>query len=92
MNDVLNAQGYTQAAWRNRIPRAAWSLMIIVAIACNVLLGYGEKNPSRLNLVILPVIMSIAFMFIADIEAPRGGFIRVSSDNLAAFQVSLPKD
>ena len=24
MNDVLNSQGYTQAAWRNRIPTAAW--------------------------------------------------------------------
>jgi len=28
MNDVLNAQGYTQAAFWNRIPTAAWGLMI----------------------------------------------------------------
>jgi hypothetical protein len=27
MNDVLNSQGYTQAAWWNRIPVAAWGLM-----------------------------------------------------------------
>ena len=27
MNDVLNSQGYTQAAWWNRIPTAAWLLM-----------------------------------------------------------------
>jgi hypothetical protein len=26
MNDVLNSQGYTQAAWWNRIPDAAWGL------------------------------------------------------------------
>src|SRR5262247_2221551 len=26
MNDVLNSQGYTQAAWWNRIPLAAWVL------------------------------------------------------------------
>ena len=24
MNDVLNSQGYTQAAWWNRIPVSAW--------------------------------------------------------------------
>jgi hypothetical protein len=24
MNDVLNSQGYTEAAWRNRVPFAAW--------------------------------------------------------------------
>jgi hypothetical protein len=28
MNDVLNSQGYTQAAWWNRIPIAAWGLMV----------------------------------------------------------------
>ena len=27
MNDVLNSQGYTQAAWWNRIPPSAWALM-----------------------------------------------------------------
>ena len=25
INDVLNSQGYTQAAWRNRIPAAGWA-------------------------------------------------------------------
>ena len=33
MNDVLNRQGYTQAAWWNCIPVAAWSLMM----ACDLL-------------------------------------------------------
>ena len=40
MNDVLNSQGYTQAAWRNRIPGSAWGLMAAIAICCNLLLGY----------------------------------------------------
>jgi uncharacterized membrane protein len=39
MNDVLNAQGYTQAAWSNRIPAPAWSLMAAIAICCNLLVG-----------------------------------------------------
>ncbi len=33
MNDVLNSQGYTQAAWLNRIPPSAWGLMISIAFA-----------------------------------------------------------
>src|ERR1700721_3100446 len=40
MNDVLNSQGYTQAAWWNRIPFAAWCLMLQIAIFGNILLGY----------------------------------------------------
>ncbi len=39
MNDVLNSQGYTQAAWWNRIPHAAWVLMGLIAICCNLLIG-----------------------------------------------------
>jgi hypothetical protein len=30
MNDLLNSQGYTQAAWWNHIPIAAWSLMAAI--------------------------------------------------------------
>jgi hypothetical protein len=40
MNDVINSQGYAQAAWWNRIPDAAWGLMGLIAIACNLLIGY----------------------------------------------------
>ena len=39
MNDVLNSQGLTQAVWWNRIPTAAWALMAVFAIGCNLLLG-----------------------------------------------------
>lgn len=44
MNDVLNSQGYSQAAWWNRIPMAAWVLMAAIAIGCNLLVGYGART------------------------------------------------
>jgi hypothetical protein len=47
MNDVLNSQGYTQAAWWNRIPIAAWGLMVAIAICCNLLIGYGALHLKR---------------------------------------------
>jgi len=82
MNDVLNSQGYTQAAWRNRIPVAAWVLMGLIAILSNMLLGYRERKTDVLVLLILPVIVSIAFFLIADIDSPRGGVIQVAPQNL----------
>ena len=84
MNDVLNSQGYTQAAWWNRIPVAAWGLMGLIAVLSNMLLGYHERRTSRLVLLILPVTASIAFFLIADIDSPRGGVIHVASQNLIA--------
>ncbi len=91
MNDVLNSQGYTQAAWWNRIPIAAWALMAAIAICCNVLVGYGARNAKAegILLLILPLVLSISFFLIADIESPRGGVIHVSPQNLAALAESL---
>ena len=92
MNDVLNSQGYTQAGYWNRIPTAAWGLMAAIAIGCNFLVGYGSrsaKSGSKL-LPILPLIVSIAFMLVADIDSPRHGIIRVSPINLINLSESLP--
>jgi len=89
MNDVLNSQSRTQAAWWNRIPGAAWSLMGLIAIACNLLLGYGERRKGALLLLVLPVVVSISFLLIADIDSPRGGIIRVLPHRLIALSHSI---
>jgi len=91
MNDVINTQGYTQAAWWNRIPRAAWALMFIMAIFTTGLVGMGTKTTSgfRPVLLVLPVIISIAFFLIADIDSPRRGVIRVAPQNMLALAASL---
>jgi hypothetical protein len=83
MNDVLNSAGYTDAAWRNRIPPAVWMFMALVAMLCNVMLGYfGGTSKKRPALVLLPLLVAISFLLIADIDSPRGGLIRVSPQNL----------
>ena len=85
MNDVLNSQGYTQAAWSNRLPLAAWSLMITIAIFCNILVGYSAHHRKILLFLILPIALSISFFLIADIDSPRGGLILVQPRNLQAL-------
>jgi len=89
MNDVLNSQGYTQAAWWNRIPVAAWSLMFLIAVLSNVLLGYGMHGRAVVLSIILPLAVSISFFLIADIDSPRGGVIRIQPQNLYAFAGTL---
>ena len=91
MNDVLNSQGYTQAAWWNRIPIAAWGLMGIIAICSNVMIGYGVRRAKAgsVLLLVLPLIVSISFLLIADIDSPRGGIIRVRPINLISLSQSL---
>jgi purine-cytosine permease-like protein len=91
MNDVLNSQSYTQAAWWNRIPTAAWILMLAIAVCCNVLVGSRAHNfrQEAVVLLVLPLVASISFSLIADIDSPRGGLIRVIPQNLGALAESL---
>ena len=90
MNDVLNSQGYTQASWWNRIPRAAWGFMVTIATCCSVLIGYGARSsiPETILLLVLPLVVSISFFFIADLDSPRGGVIRVNPQNLVSLAAS----
>jgi len=91
MNDVLNSEGYTQAAWWNRIPTAAWMLMAFIALGCNLLLGFGERRLATepALMLVLPLLVAISLGLIADIDSPRGGLIRVAPQNLHALKASL---
>jgi hypothetical protein len=89
MNDVLNSQGYTQAAWWNRIPIAAWILMIAISIFCNLLVGYGAHGKSKFLFLVLPIALSVSLFLIADIDSPRSGLIRVHPQNLESLAESL---
>ncbi|HTZ48268.1 MAG TPA: hypothetical protein VMH20_11790 [Verrucomicrobiae bacterium] len=90
MNDVLNSQGYTQAAWWNRIPLAAWGLMWTIAICCNVMVGYYVLPTDHRGIrFVLPIIIAVAFLLIADIDSPRRGIIRVRPLNLISLANSL---
>jgi hypothetical protein len=91
MNDVLNRQGYTQAAWWNRIPVGVWSLMIALAICCSVLVGYSANRRASPVSTVVPFVVAIAFFLISDIDSPRGGVILVHPQNLISLSQSLHK-
>lgn len=91
MNEVINSQGYSQAAWWNRIPWGAWTLMGAIAVLCNLMFGFTTHHlKSRaLLLSVLPFLIAVAFFLIADIDSPRGGIIHVAPQNLLALAPSL---
>lgn len=94
VNEVLNTQGYTQAAWRNRIPAGVWALLLIIALLSSVMQGYMSRGALKrnLSLLILPLSASLSISLIADIDSPRGGFIRVVPQNLTALAASIASD
>jgi hypothetical protein len=91
MNDVLNAQGYMQAAMWNRIPAAAWFLLFAIGIAANGMQGYNVRRPRFWLATLLPLLAAISFFLIADIDSPRGGLIKVQPENLVTLAGSLKR-
>jgi hypothetical protein len=89
MNDVLNSEGYSEAAWRNRVPAPAWILQISIAIFCNLVLGYRAHGKNPLLFWVIPVVLSTCFFLIADIESPRGGAIWIEAQNLQTVADSM---
>ena len=91
MNDVLNSQGYVQAAWWNRIPYPAWALMAAIAVCANLLVGFGARNfQKNVGLfMIFPFVVAVSFFLIADIDSPRGGIIRIEPKNLITLKQNI---
>jgi hypothetical protein len=93
INGVLGSQSYSQAAWWNRIPLAAWVLIWAIAVCCNLLLGFATRHTQRrarnILLFILPLVLAISFLLLADIDSPRGGFIHVYPQNLLSLAQSM---
>jgi hypothetical protein len=62
---------------------------------CNLLVGYGARgaNTRSVLLLVLPLIVSISFLLIADIDSPRSGLIHVVPQNLvSSFTERTPFD
>jgi hypothetical protein len=91
MNDVLNSQGYTQAAWLNRIPSSAWLLVVLIGACATMLVGIGVRRSDRVPhlVMVLPLVISLALFLIADIDSPRGGIIRIAPQNLQILAQSM---
>ncbi len=65
--------------------------MTTIAICCSVLFGYSSQNAKAegLLLLVLPLVVSISFFLIADIDSPHGGVIHLNPQNLVRLVESL---
>ena len=91
MNDVVNSEGYTQAAWLNRIPPEEWTLLVFIAVCANLLVGLSVRPGRAMGrlVLILPLTISVSLLLIADIDAPRGGLIHIKPENLMSAAAAL---
>jgi hypothetical protein len=91
LDDVINSQRSCQAAWLNRIPVAAWVLMLAIGIGACWQIGFRATLMDWRAFAVVPLAVSVAFLLIADLDSPNGGIIHVAPQNLSNISQSLPR-
>ncbi|WP_454725609.1 MULTISPECIES: bestrophin-like domain [Cupriavidus] len=90
IGDVQSAYERTASAWRKQIPSAAWGLMIMLAIFCNMLIGYSAgARGHRGLLIVFPLVIAVCLALVNDIDVPGHGLIHIGPDNLRRVAAEL---
>lgn len=77
------------AAFENRIPVAAWVMLLFIGFAASVLVGVGIGSRSQLLRLILPIVVASALSLTLDLDSPRSGLIRVHQRSLERVQARI---
>ncbi len=90
LNDAIDLSEKRLAAFENRIPIAAWVLLLMMSAAASALVGIGMTHRSRLLLFVLPLVVAGAMTLILDLDSPRAGFVIIHQKSMerVAAQVS----
>jgi hypothetical protein len=90
LNTMTSRPGYSLAAAADRIPDGAWMLMATLAFISCSLLGYSAQVRHTLAVKLsLPILVALAFFFIASLDTQRVGLIRVHPVNLQRVQSEI---
>ncbi len=82
LNDTIDLSEKRLAGLENRVPFAVWIMLVIIAtLTCTVVGGTARRRYS-LSTLISPVMIAVAMSFVADLDSPRTGLIRVSQSSM----------
>ena len=64
-------------------------ILVTIAIFGSWLIGYSSHQRGLFGFPVLPLVVSVSFLLIADIDSPRHGLIRVVHQNLMSVSQSF---
>jgi hypothetical protein len=95
MGECFSHSEERMAAFENRIPLAAWIILIFVATAANWLVGVDIGSRSLLLRLVLPVVLAAALTLMLDLDSPRYGWIEIQQNSMLRLEqqtaASLPQ-
>lgn len=82
VNEFVDISTERWVAARTHPPRIVFSLLLVLAMVCGLLAGYGTavaQRPYRLHVGLFAGACAVVVYVILDVEFPRAGLIRVDS-------------
>jgi hypothetical protein len=76
LNQAFDLRTKRAEAYDNRIPAAAWTLLLFIGVASNLLVGFSIGRRWWL-LWVLPLVVAGTLMLVGDLDSPVSGSIRV---------------
>jgi hypothetical protein len=92
LNDTIDLDATRLNALHARVPGAVWLLVLSVALCGCFVTGLGAGASSERSVFangLLPLLMTVAIMLIADLDRPRAGLIRIDQQPLLNLKQSL---
>ncbi len=92
VNDMINSLGRRDAALNRHVPEVVLELLYGTFLMAGLIIGYASgiagHRPSFVTYVLVLLIVVLVFIII-DLDRPRRGLIKVSSESLVELQSSI---
>lgn len=89
LTDMIDITENRTAAFENRIPIAAWAMLLCIAFAGSILVGVGIGTRSQGLRLVLPVVVALALSLTLDLDSPRSGLIRAHQYSLERVEARI---
>jgi hypothetical protein len=91
LNAVIDEQGKRSAAFYNRVPAAALTVLVLLAAASLAVLGYGAGLAGRRSTMcwLTGVLVVVVVLLIIDLDRPRTGLVVIDERSLVQLRDHL---
>ena len=82
LNDAIDISEKRLATFENRVPKAVWLIIAVVAIFQAFAAGFSLRRRFWFSLVMTPLVISVVMALIADLDSPNTGLIHVEQNSM----------
>ncbi len=89
LNDTIDLDAKRREALEDHIPTTVWVMLASISLLTSFTVGFAMPRRFWFSILVTPLMISVVLALIADVDAPRSGFIQISQRSMERLQSSL---